>query len=305
VKRKAALVLSGGGARGIAHIGVIDELEKHGYEITSIAGTSMGSLVGGVYALGKLEAFREWITTLDKLKVFRMVDFTLSKQGLIKGDKVLNKMKDFIPDTRIEDLPIPYVAVAVDLINKEEVVLDSGSLYEAIRASIAIPSVLTPVKRDQRLLVDGGVLNNVPVNHVPRTRGDVVVAVNVNADVPPLVLKEDKEETERKQNVYKAKMKEFYKHLGIPSGGEKEGKEEKDDPELEEKPGRMEKPGYFSVLNRTLDLMTNQMSELIMEQHKPDILINISRETCHIYDFYRAEELIETGRQTARKLLQE
>ena len=107
MKQKVALVLSGGGARGIAHIGVIEELERQGFEITSIAGTSMGAMVGGIYALGKMDEFREWSCSLDKRKVFSLVDFALSKQGLIKGDRVLNKMRDFIPDTHIEELPIP------------------------------------------------------------------------------------------------------------------------------------------------------------------------------------------------------
>ena len=107
------LVLSGGGARGIAHIGVIEELERRGYDIASIAGTSMGALVGGVYAEGAIGPFRDWMLSLDRRKVLSLVDFTLSRQGMIKGDRVFNKMKDFIPDTLIENLRIPYVAVAV------------------------------------------------------------------------------------------------------------------------------------------------------------------------------------------------
>jgi NTE family protein len=296
MSKNVALVLSGGGARGIAHIGVIEVLQEAGFSISSVAGTSMGSLVGGVHAVGGMEAFKYWITTMDKLKVFRLVDFTLSKQGLIKGDKVLKKLRDFVPDTLIEDLPLPYVAVAVDLLNKEEVVIREGSLFEAIRASIAIPTVLTPVKQEDRLLVDGGVLNNVPVNHVPRTKGDIVVAVNVNASVPPYLPVEAKEEKERKQNIYLAKMREYYRHIGIynPSEKDKDVKEEKG-----------QSPGYFSVVNRTLDLMTNHMAQLIMDQYTPDILINISRDTCHIYDFYRAEELIETGRVMAERALEQ
>ena len=143
MKQNVALVLSGGGARGIAHIGVIEELERQNFEITSIAGTSMGSLVGGVYALGKIEVFKNWICTLDKRKVFSLVDFALSKQGMIKGDRVLKKMKDFIPDTNIEELSIPYVAVAADLLHREEIAFSEGSIYEAIRASISPIQSLT------------------------------------------------------------------------------------------------------------------------------------------------------------------
>ena len=286
-KQKVALVLSGGGARGIAHIGVIDELEKQGYEITSIAGTSMGSLVGGVYALGKIDEFREWIYSLDKGKVFRLVDFTLSKQGLIKGDKVLNKMKDFIPDIQIEDLPLPYVAVAVDLLSKEEVIFREGSLYHAIRASIAIPSVLTPVKSENKILVDGGVLNNIPLEHVHRTDGDLLIAVNVNANVPPHKPKVVNEDDAKQLSVYQRKIKEFYGHLTRNPSASRE-----------------EQLGYFSLLTRTLDLMTMHMADVALQNHSPDILMNVSRESCNMYDFYKAEEMVETGRQVAISTLE-
>ena len=287
MKQKVALVLSGGGARGLAHIGVIEELESQGYEITSIAGTSMGSMVGGVYALGKMEEFKEWGYSLDKRKVFALVDFTLSKQGLIKGDRVLKKMRDFIPDTLIEDLPLPYAAVAVDLIHKKEVVFREGSLYHAIRASIAIPSVLTPVKGEHSLLVDGGVLNNIPMNHIQRSDGDILVAVNVNADVPvyrPLIPDND---ASKKHSLYQEKIKEFYSDLL------KKHPPEDEDANL----------GYFSLLTRTIDLMTMQMSELALQRYHPDMVVEISHESCSIFDFYKAEEMVETGRQVARATL--
>jgi NTE family protein len=284
---KTALVLSGGGARGIAHIGVIEELMQQGYEITSIAGTSMGSMVGGVYALGKMEEFRKWICSLDKRKVFSLVDFTLSKQGLIKGDRVLKKMRDFIPDTNIEELPIPYVAVAVDLIHKKEVVFRKGSLYHAIRASIAIPSVLTPVKGEHSLLVDGGVMNNLPINHVHRTRGDLLVAVNVNADVPVYAPATPDKEAQNKHSLYQDKIKDFYHQLL------KRHPQEDEDENL----------GYFSLLSRTIDLMTMQMADLTLKNHRPDILVEISHNSCSIFDFYKAEEMVETGRQVARATL--
>ncbi len=288
MKQKVALVLSGGGARGIAHIGVIEELEKRDFEITSIAGTSMGSLVGGVYALGMIDPFREWIYTLDKRKVFGMVDFALSKQGMIRGDRVFRKMRDFIPDTNIEDLPIPYAAVAVDLFQKEEVVFREGSLYQAIRASVAIPSVLTPVKTGERMLVDGGVMNNIPINHIQRTEGDLVIAVNVNAEIPAKRPVVTEEEGAKRLSVYREKIRDFQRHLAKESPGSHE-----------------EKMGYFSLLTRTLDLMTMHMADLSLKQHEPDLLINISRDSCHMYDFYRAEELVETGREAARAVLEE
>ncbi|WP_418981844.1 patatin-like phospholipase family protein [Alistipes sp.] len=180
-KRKAALVLGGGGARGIAHIGVIEELESQGYEITAVAGTSMGALVGGMYAAGHLGAFKEWMCALDRYKVFSLVDFSLSSEGLVKGKRVIGAMKALVPDVRIEQMAIPFTAVAADLMTGREVVIDRGGLYDAIRASISIPSVFLPVHRGGMVLVDGGTVNPLPVNRVQRSAGDELVAVDVCA----------------------------------------------------------------------------------------------------------------------------
>ena len=163
-KRRVALVLGGGGARGIAHIGAIGELERRGFEIAAVAGTSMGALVGGMYAAGHLEPFREWMCALDRYKVFSLVDFAFSSEGLVKGDRVIAAMKELVPDVRIERMPLPFAAVAADLLTGREVVLDSGGLYDAIRASISIPSVFRPVRRDGMVLIDGGTVNPLPLN---------------------------------------------------------------------------------------------------------------------------------------------
>ena len=176
-KRRVALVLAGGGARGVAHIGAIEELERQGFEISAVAGTSMGALVGGVYASGYLEPFKEWMRALDKYKVFSLVDFALSTEGLVKGDRVMEAMKELVPDVQIERMPVPFAAVAADLLTGDEVVLDSGGLYDAIRASISIPSVFRPVHRDGRVLVDGGTVNPLPLNRVRREEGDAVFEI--------------------------------------------------------------------------------------------------------------------------------
>ena len=168
-KRRAALVLAGGGARGVAHIGAIEELESQGFEVHAVAGTSMGALVGGMYA------------TLDKYKVFGLVDFALSTEGLVKGNRVIGAMKELVPDVKIEQMPLPFAAVAADLLTGREVVLERGGLYDAIRASISIPSVFRPVRRGNMVLVDGGTVNPLPLNRVRREPGDVLVAVDVSA----------------------------------------------------------------------------------------------------------------------------
>ncbi len=180
-KRRVALVLGGGGARGVAHIGAIEELESQGFEISAVAGTSMGALVGGIYASGHLELFREWLCELDKYKVFSLVDFALSTEGLVKGDRVIKAIKELVPDVKIEKMAVPFAAVAADLLTGREVVLERGGLYDAIRASISIPSVFKPVHRNGQVLIDGGTVNPLPLNRVRREEGDLLVAVDVSA----------------------------------------------------------------------------------------------------------------------------
>ncbi len=282
MKQKVALVLSGGGARGIAHIGVIEELESRGYEITSIAGTSMGSVVGGVYAAGKLDVLKEWLFTMDKLKVLKMVDFSFSKQGLVKGDRVSGRMKRLIADTQIEDLRIPFAAVAVDLVHSKEVVFRSGSMYEALRASVSIPTIFTPVKTEDGLLVDGGVMNNVPIDRVERTPGDILVAVDVNASIPVSKPSITKKEEKARQSIYRKKVSEFQQYL-LGNG-----------PKSNEY-----KLGYFDLISKTISLMTHHTARLLMEKHTPDILIEVSHDSCEMYDFYKAEEMVEIGRHAA------
>ncbi len=286
MRKKVALVLSGGGARGIAHIGAIEELEKQGYEITSIAGTSMGSVVGGAYAMGKMDEFKEWMLSIDRRKAFSLVDFTFSKQGLVEGDKVFNAMKEFIPDTDIKDLRIPYAAVAVDLNKMEEVVFRSGSLYEAMRASVAIPTVLKPVEKGDALLVDGGVMNNIPVDVVERSRKDILVVVNVNANIPKPELDISPKETEKSESIYNKKIKEFQSHLRkiLP---------DRDDDDL----------GYFDLVSRTISSMIYHNAQVNLEKYNPDILIQVSRESCGTYDFFKAADMIKYGSMAAGNAL--
>lgn len=182
-KQKVALVLSMGGARGIAHIGVIEELLRHNFEITSIAGSSMGAMVGAMYASGKLEECKEWLYSLDKRKMWELADLTLSRDGLVKGDRFIKELKQIIPVMNIEELPIPYVAMATDIVCDQEVRFDSGNLYDAIRATISIPMLFRPLRKDGMVLIDGGILNPLPLNQVHRTEGDILIAVDVNAPI--------------------------------------------------------------------------------------------------------------------------
>jgi NTE family protein len=243
----------------------------------------MGALVGGIYASGKLKEFKDWTILLDRKKVFSLVDFTFSKHGLVKGDRVLQAMKEFIPDTNIEDLLIPYSATAADISNHREVVYNRGSLYDAIRASIAIPTVLTPIIKDDAVIVDGGVINNVPISNVKRIEGDTLIAVYVNANIPVPKHIVDQEEEDKNKSIYIKRIEEFYEHLNniLPQKSKKDNL------------------NYFSLLEKTLTTGTLQLAQLTIEKGNPDVVINVSRDACGTYDFFMANELIEIGRHAA------
>lgn len=280
-KKKVSLVLSGGGARGIAHIGVLEELEKQGYEIHAIAGTSMGAVVGGIYAAGKLKEFKKWILDINKINIFKLVDFTLFNKGFIKGDKVFEELSTFIPDNQIQDLPIKFSATATDLIAKKEVLFTEGSLYKAMRASIAIPNVLTPVNTEDSILVDGGVINNIPINHAYRIDHDLLVAVNVNSDIP--IPTNNMKKNER-HSLYLKAVNKFNKHLSEAFSATKHKHKEL---------------SYFDIINVSYEIMRDQMVKFSLANYPPDILIETSRHSCNVYDFYKADQLIEMGHKAA------
>ncbi|MFH0841720.1 MAG: patatin-like phospholipase family protein [Bacteroidota bacterium] len=286
MKKNVTLVLSGGGARGFAHIGAIEEIERRGYSITSIAGTSMGALVGGVYAIGKMDEFKKWAYNLDKKEILKLLDFSFSKQGLIKGDRVLNVMKEFIPDTNIEDLKIKYTATAFDLANNKEVVFNKGSLYDAIRASISIPTVFTPVISGNSLLVDGGVVNNIPMGNAIRSENDTLIAVYVNADIPLSEHYLNRPENSKRDGLRVKTISEIKMNLfKTDTGAGRKGY------------------NYFNLINSTIASATNFLANMIIKNSPPDILIEVSKKSCGTFDFFRAEELTEIGRDAAKKKL--
>lgn len=284
--KNVALVLSSGGARGMAHIGVIEGLINAGFNITAIAGSSMGAVVGGMYAAGKLKEYKEWMLQLDKLEVFRLVDFTFSTQGFIRGEKVFNEMKKFIEDKRIEELNIPFSAVACDILNRMEVVFDKGSLYTALRASASIPSIIKPSIYKNAELVDGGVMNPIPINHVKKGANDLVVVSDVNAAISYNQPKLFEQEAEKKHQGMLGQFVQKWEEL-VPKR-EKPKKEEK-------------KLSYFELFNKSINLMQDQISAQTIEKHQPDILVNVSRDACNTFDFHKAEELIIAGKTAFEK----
>ena len=279
--KDVALALSSGGARGLAHIGAIEELESNGYHITSIAGCSMGALIGGVYAAGKLEEFREWMKTIDRKKMLELTDFSISINHLVKGNRIIEAIMDFVPDIAIEELPIPYCAVATDLKAGREVVIDKGSLFEAIRASISLPSFYEPVQRDDMILIDGGVINPIPLNRVKRNDGDILVGVDVSG------------------HDYKSQWDEMHRL----------SEWQKNDNSLKAKildkliPDNIEF-NYYTVLSRTSSLMIRQNSILMAKLMKPEMLIDIQMNRYGTFDFDKSEKLVAIGRQkTAQAIL--
>lgn len=312
--KDVALVLSSGGPRGWAYIGAIEELESRGYNITSVAGTSIGSLIGGIYAAGKLHELKEWLFTLDAWKVFTLMDLSISKNHLVKGDKVIDAIKEVVPETDIEDLNIPYRAVAADLYTGEEVVFDRGPLFEAIRASISIPSLFRPVKYGLRTLVDGGIVNTMPISRVIRNGHDILIAFDVNdIDVDSIrqsLISEAREADERQEeekaldretrNVINAvrndKNLTFMEKVRLAgSHGQKllEHKWNEEDPERE----LFYEDSYYSILSRTFSIMNHVLAKEAAERYKPDILVKMPFDAYDdIGDYARAREISEAGR---------
>ena len=272
--KNVALALSSGGARGLAHIGAIEELEAQGYHISSIAGCSMGALIGGVYAAGKLSEFREWMKTIDRKKMLGLIDFSLSLNHIVKGSRIIEAIMEFVPDVNIEDLPIPYCAVATDLKSGKEVLFNKGSLFEAIRASISLPSFYEPVQRDDMILIDGGVINPIPLNRVKRHAGDMLVGIDVSG------------------HDYKAQWEEMHRLTEM----------QKHDTSWKTKILDMLIPdniefNYYTVLSRTSSLMILQNSILMAKLMNPDILVDIQMNRYGTFDFDKSEKLIAIGRQ--------
>ncbi len=287
---KVALVLSSGGARGLAHIGAIEELEKQGFEIQAISGTSIGAVVGGIYASGYLEAYKKWMCNLDKLDVFNLFDFTFSSQGFVKGERVFAEIQKFIPDVAIEKLPIQFTAIASDITNNSEVRFESGSLFEAMRASIAIPTILKPLVRENQILVDGGVVNPIPIDCVKRAEGDILVAINLNANTPYYKEIINREKNIEEENNYRLKTNSFMeKWLSL----------------LPKTESPKKTLGFFDLLNKSFDMMQDRVAEFTLQQHKPDILVNISRQACGTFEFYKANEMIEYGRRMMRTAIEQ
>lgn len=289
--RRISLVLGSGGARGLAHIGVIRCLEERGYEIGYISGSSIGALIGGIYAAGKLDEYAEWVSALRRLDVVRLMDWSFHHGAVLSGDRIISVLRELVGEREIEELPIGFTAVATEINDKREVWLNRGSLFEAIHASIAMPLVFAPVARDGMLLVDGGLINPIPI--APTLNDDTAwtVAVDLNARAEPLkALREEPAADAGPSSPLRKAILSFVDDF-IPMGA-------KDDREPQY-------PGAFELALRSLDTMQTTIGRMKLAAYAPRVIVNIPRNLCTLFEFHRGAELIDFGYQRTRQLIDE
>lgn len=283
-----SLVLGSGGARGYAHIGAIEEIERRGYEIVAISGSSIGALIGGMYAAGKLPDYRDWVKSLTWIKVVRLLDFTLSK-GAIRGDKVFVQLAEILGNPQIQDLPVDYTAVVADLARQKEIWYQKGPLLDAIRASVAVPGLFTPVIRDGRVLVDGGVLNPLPIIPAVASQADLIIAVDLNTgDV--------------NHSHLKLPSNKYLKRSGMSDEWHMPDVDRPDqdvDKKIENEIG-----GRMDILLNSVEVMQASLTEYKIAGYPPDLVVRIPKDLCSFYDFHRAAETIEYGRLATREKLE-
>jgi NTE family protein len=286
-KKDISLVLGSGGARGLAHIGVIHFLEENNYQIRSISGCSMGALIGGIYAAGKLDEFEKWIREVTKLDILALLDLSWEKSGLVKGDKIINTLINLVGEISIEKLSIPFTAVATDLKNEKEVWITSGRLFDAIRASISMPLFFTPFCHKGTTLIDGGVLNPVPIAPTFSDETDMTIAVNLGgpADISEEVsagsFDDNVKPTQRRKIIgqFIASIQNTVTH-------------------------RVKKnQGVFEIALQAFDAMQSTIARQKLAAYPPDMVIEISRSACGTLDFHKASEMIDLGYKRARSCL--
>jgi NTE family protein len=292
MSKTVAVALGSGGARGYGHIGVLDALNERGYEVVAISGSSMGAVVGGFYCAGELEVFRKWVCSLGYLDVLKLVDVSLLSSGVIRGDKVFAMLSEFLGSVKIEDLAIPFTAVATDLTAKKEIWFQSGSLDMAMRASAAIPSVLNPVTRNGHVLVDGGVLNPLPISPCVSVHADFLMAVDLNADcsIPDDFFHQNNDGQPQKQiwlDTVIEKASTWFDNK------KQSGERNQIDANI----------GKFEMMNSMFETMQLSLTRFKTAAHPPDLMIRMPLDACEMYEFYRASEMIALGYHIANKAL--
>jgi NTE family protein len=285
-QQTVSLVLGSGGARGLAHIGIINWLEEHDYKIISVSGSSMGALVGGIYALGKLDEYEHWVRAITATDIFRLLDITFDRDGLVRGERIIDTLKKLIGDSRIEDLPIKFTAVAVDVAREKEVWLNSGSLFDAIRASISLPLFFKPAVVNGCKLMDGGILNPVPIAPTVYDDSDITITVNLGGKPEPGIKLPKKSVVRDEESGFTDKIAEFIKGLDITGKGS------------ESKRG-----GMLEIASQTFETMQGTIARQRLAAYPADIELNVPRNVCMTLEFDKADELIQLGYEIAEKRL--
>lgn len=281
-KKSISLVLGSGGARGLAHVGIIKYLEESGYEIKSISGCSIGALVGGLYAAGKLDTYVEWLKELDTFDMLKLLDFKGSG-GVVSGDKLMSRLKELLGDYEIENLPIKFTAVATDIDAQKEVWINKGSLLDAVRASISLPIFFTPYLHNGRLLIDGGALNPVPIAPTFHDETDLTIAVNLSGDSCDNCL-EETDETDKSS--FKHRLKEYVNRLSIPDS-------------------LISQNSMYDVVNKSFETMQGTLARMKLAAYPPDLEIDVPIDLCGTFEFNKASKVIEFGYELCSKRMQE
>ena len=317
--RRVALALGSGGARGYAHIGVINELRSRGYEVVGVAGSSMGALVGGLHAAGSLDEFADWAKTLTQRAVLRLLDPSITAAGVLRAEKILDAVRDILGDATIESLPIPYTAVATDLIAGKSVWLQRGPVDAAIRASIAIPGVIAPHVLDGRLLADGGILDPLPMAPIAAVNADLTIAVSLNGAACDAGHDETASPETRVTTEWLNRLLRSTSALldtastksvrGRFAGTDEPGDETDADQTSADhlidssREASIPKLGSFAVMNRTIDIAQSALARHQLATYPPDLLIEVPRTACRSLDFHRAAEVIDLGHELAAQAL--
>ncbi|MFW0791272.1 patatin-like phospholipase family protein [Gordonia sp. CPCC 205333] len=325
--RRVAVALGSGGARGYAHIGVLNELDARGFEVVTVSGSSMGALVGGLYSAGKLDDYVDWTSKLTQLDVVRLLDISLSKPGVIAAERILARVREILGDVMIEELPIPFTAVATDLNAGRSVWFQRGSLVDAIRASIAIPGVISPHVYDGRVFGDGGILDALPISPTTSVISDLTIGVILGSDgVPDMGFEPAAVDTAvRPDTIWRRSSRTFMDsdfmrsvrdRFGseghLPDGDPAEpipdaagGAVVDAGPAVIADPGAevLAKMGRFDVLSRSLDIMQDTLTRYQLARTPPDLMIRVPRKSVRTLDFHKAGEMIELGRRLAAESL--
>jgi len=284
--KTVSLVLGSGGARGLAHIGIIHWLEENDYKIHSIAGSSIGALVGGIYAAGKLNEFEQWVRSITKVDIVTLLDLSWEKSGLVRGDKIINTLINLVGDRLIENLPISYTAIAADIKGQKEIWIKSGRLFDAIRASIAIPLFFTPFKHKGVVLVDGGVLNPVPIAPTCGDETHMTIAVNLAGSAEsPEKLSAVRAAPTFSSSSFHEKINRFINRL------------------QQSVTSRARDWGAYNIAILAFEAMQNTIARQKLAAYPPDLVIEIPRNACQTLEFDRAPEMIELGYRKAKECL--